>query len=374
MKTERKQADEPTLTVGVIGLGLIGGSLAKALRFRWERVARLFVFDTDEDMLREADKEGLVDGYFVLTPASFTFSAPAAAALAACDLVLICTPVACIAPYARAVAAVSDALLTDVGSVKSEVMEATCGLRFIGGHPMAGSERRSFICSNEGLFENAVYVLCPPTDGSQNAEDLVCLEEMIRAIGALPRQMQAEEHDRAVAAISPLPHVVAAGLVNTAGRTEILDLAAGGFRDITRIASSDADLWTGITYMSRERLLPILDEFAAQMEIARVALQSGNRADLRAFFASASALRSNMSGTGGGALMTEALINVELEDRPGELAVIATLLGVRGISIKNMSIVHARQYEGGRLQLFLTEHHQVELAKELLTKAGYECS
>jgi prephenate dehydrogenase len=126
--------------------------------------------------------------------------------------------------------------------------------------------------------------------------------------------------------------------------------------------------------MSRERLLPILDEFAAQMEIARVALQSGNRADLRAFFASASALRSNMSGTGGGALMTEALINVELEDRPGELAVIATLLGVRGISIKNMSIVHARQYEGGRLQLFLTEHHQVELAKELLTKAGYECS
>lgn len=379
------------LTVSVIGLGLIGGSLARALRSRWERVDKLYAFDTDETMLAQALREGVADMTFALSAQAPEFNLDESRALADSDLVVICTPVDLIPAYAHLTSKVSGALITDVGSVKKQVMEQTVGLRFVGGHPMAGSERHSFICSDEGLFENAVYVICPRTDfdnemsvkaadvGGTPADDVSLLDEMIRSIGAMPRHMEADEHDRAVAAISHLPHVVAAGLVNTATQEgeeksgSFMELAAGGFRDVTRIASSDSSLWTNIVSLSRAKLLPILDRFEENMKVFRTALEKEDAVAIQEFFDSASQSRARLSASGGGALMTDALINVEVEDRPGELAVIATLLGVRGISIKNMSIVHARQYEGGRLQLFLSEHHQVALAKELLTKAGYEC-
>lgn len=384
------------LTVSVIGLGLIGGSLARAMRSRWERVDKLYAFDTDATMLAQALREGVADMTFALSAQAPEFNLEGSRALADSDLVVICTPVDLIPVYAHLTAKVSDALITDVGSVKKQVMEQTLGLRFVGGHPMAGSERHSFICSDEGLFENAVYVICPQTNFDNEmpveatdvgetpdddiwADDVILLDEMIHSIGALPRRMAADEHDRAVAAISHLPHVVAAGLVNTATQEgeaksgSFMELAAGGFRDVTRIASSDSSLWTNIVSLSRAKLLPILDRFDENMKMFRTALEKEDTVAIQKFFDSASQSRARLSASGGGALMTDALINVEVEDRPGELAVIATLLGVRGISIKNMSIVHARQYEGGRLQLFLSEHHQVALARALLTKAGYEC-
>lgn len=376
MKHEQ-QAVEQNLNIAIIGLGLIGGSMARALRSRWERVAKLYAFDYDSQMLSAALREGVIDEGFQVTHPADGFSSAGATALACCDLVILCTPVDLIAPYAHEVAKVSEALLTDAGSIKTSVMQDCAGLHFIGGHPMAGSERHSFICSNEGLFENAVYVLCSSENPHlQSAEDLALLEEMIVAIGACPRRMTAAEHDQAVAVISHLPHVVTACLVNAAaaqGR-DSLELAAGGFRDVTRIASSDGGLWTSIVDMSKECLLPVLDTFSEQLNEFRNFLAQGDLAQVQDFFTTAAQVRNNLPAAGGGALMADALINVEVEDRPGELAVIATLLGVRGISIKNMSIVHARQYEGGRLQLFLSEHHQVELAKEILTKAGYECS
>lgn len=406
---------EPDLNITIIGLGLIGGSLARALKARWERVKTLTAFDCSALALEEAAAADVIDCGFRLSSTNdgrplFDEAADPEALrrLKESDLVVVATPVEVLAPTIREVARHSKALLTDMGSVKEPIATAVGRARFIGGHPMAGSERSGFLCSSEALFENAVYVFCPDesyvAEGKQAdrlsakgkqadrlSHDLDLLAEMAVAIGALPRIMAPADHDRTVATISHLPHVIAASLVNTASAedragfsspaiaaglspvTSMLEMAAGGFRDITRIASSDGELWSGIVRGSRERLLPVIDEFKKALDDFRRALETDDEASLKKYFTAAAHCRDHLPGQGSGALGTDALINVELDDRPGEIAVIATMLAVRGINIKNIGIVHARQYEGGRMRLYLSNNNQVELARCILRRAGYEC-
>ncbi|MDD4369130.1 MAG: prephenate dehydrogenase [Oscillospiraceae bacterium] len=366
-------------TTAILGLGLIGSSLARAFKQRAASLTgRIIVYDRKPEVLRQALADGSADEAYQLNPAdplSTDFSP-----LHDCRAVFICTPVALIPALAQAVAARTAALITDVGSVKTPLLARLGDLRFIGGHPMAGSERVGYACGRAGLFEDAIYVFCPPAGREQDPQvvaDIAWLSTLASAIGASPLVLPAGQHDEAVAAISHLPHVVAAGLVNTAvGRQDDLRqrLAAGGFRDITRIASSEPDLWSGICLQNRGPLLRQLAACIRQLDDFRHALTERDAEALCRYFTQARDSRDRLPDTDSrGSLEAEALLTAEISDRPGELGRLATLLGEAGISIRNMGIRHARPYEGGRLSVYLADPADLRRAKALLSQAGYDC-
>lgn len=375
--------------IGILPLGLIGASLAKALsRARRSAspgslAARLEIVGlaTREAVLAQALQDGAIDrgGIMprVLEDPDWQAKIMDQEELLACDLIFLCTPVESIAPLARLIASHSRALLTDVGSVKNPIMTATAGLPFIGGHPMAGSERTGYYCATESLFDHAAYALCPPATPLPDQEaKLKLLEELVTLLGARSLRIEPLAHDRLVARISHLPHVVAAGLVNAAldrdDKLAIL-LSAGGFRDITRIASSDPALWAGISLESGEALSVALADMIAGLEAFRCALNSRDHAALQKFFASASEKRAWVPQQGVGPLISDEQILINIEDKPGVLAQLTSLLSEAPINIHNLSIQDARQFEGGQVRLFISSPTEAARARELLREAGYDC-
>ena len=364
---------------GVVGLGLIGGSIARALKTR-AGLSRVIGLDRRPDVLAAALADGAIDEGCRLTDASD--GQDPFIALADCDAVFLCTPVETLPGLASRAAAFCSGILTDAGSVKLPVVQSLGHLaRFIGGHPMAGSERQGYACSSVDLLEGAVYVLCVPRHESaalsaQAETDAAALAALVKSMGALPLRLDAAVHDRAVAAISHLPHAVASALsVLAAERDEgVLSLlAAGGFKDLTRIASANPALWTGICLESAPALLPILEDFAATLDRFRAAIATGDAAGLTALFARGAAYRAGLPSAGRGALDAYTTLRVQIPDRPGALASVATLLGDNGISIRNMDITNVRTYESGVLRILLHDSHQSDAAVTVLTEAGYGC-
>ena len=380
------------LRAGIIGLGLIGGSLARALHSR----AGLDIvgLDTDEQTLRAALADGVLVAGGLLPSDSPTGSQVGRildanqdvekpeptgdpwALLSDCAVVFICTPAATVADLVGRAAFFCPGLITDVASVKRPILDQISCDRFIGGHPMAGSERQGYAWSSETLLENAVYVLCVPPGSTLQYRDILWFESMIRTCGATPLHMDAADHDRAVAAVSHLPHVAAAALSLLAARADegsLSRLAAGGFRDITRIASSDPALWAGISLQSRTELLPLVKSYAALLDEFSRALDAGDSKALYRLFFQAAQYRNALPADGRGALTAHSSLTVYIKDRPGELGRITTLLGENGINISNIRIRELRTYEGGCLQLLLPDSGHAVRAAWLLKEAGYEC-
>ncbi len=362
--------------IGVIGLGLIGGSLAKALKRR----AKLEVIGLDREwsVVKSAISEGVLSAGAVLPrlPSDLPEKETAWQLLSGCEVVFICTPASTVPEIVEKAATYCSGLLTDVSSIKEPVMEKISLERFVGGHPMAGSERQGYAHSSETMLENAVYVLCTRPQSSLPIWQMQRLEDLIRQIGASPLHLDAREHDRAVAAVSHLPHVAAAALSLLAAKTDdgsLSRLAAGGFRDITRIASSDARLWSGISLESKRELLPILDHYIDLLNEFRQDLAADDQKALQRFFFQAAQYRSSLPVDGRGALSALSSLTVYITDKPGELGHVTTLLGENGININNIRIRELRTYEGGCLQLLLPDSAQAVRAAWLLKEAGYEC-
>ena len=317
--------------VGIVGLGLIGGSLAKAIHGR-TGIKEIVAIDKDEASLKMAKEEGVIT----------ESSCDDVRILSGCDVVILCAPVDVIKNMQDDLAKVEIGMITDVGSVKQPVVDAIRLPNFVGGHPMAGSERYGYACSNGSLFENALYVICLPEYSEVSANMLQNFEELIRAIGAIPMRMTAKEHDERVAAVSHLPHIVASSLsLLMANRDDgaLSRMAAGGFRDITRIASSNSKLWAGITSNSREALLPILDEYIDTLTKWKTALENNDSAELEKLFAQGAIYRDHLDINLRGALEASATLNVHVEDKPGELARITAILGKGNINIRNINII-----------------------------------
>ncbi len=353
--------------VGILGLGLIGGSLAKALRVK-AGIPFIAAVDTDPETGRMALADKVIDRF--ATPDE------GYALLDGLDLVLLCTPLAVILDILPQLRTLKIGIISDVGSVKAPVMEKVDLPNFVGGHPMAGSERHGYACSNASLFENAMYVLCVGDDSGVSAVRLKAFEGLIRAIGAIPVRMEAGEHDRRVAAISHLPHIAASALSLLAARLDdgqLAALAAGGFRDITRIASSDAALWADISGASAGSLTPVLSQYIDLLSEVREHLKDGDRRATESFFAQAAHYRNSLPTGGRGALDATSSLTVYLVDKPGELGAITTLLGKEGINIRNINIRNFRTYEGGQLHLLLENSAQAVRAYSILKEAGYEC-
>lgn len=373
-------ASQTACVVGIIGLGLIGGSLAKACALR--RKYRIIGLDRDAEVIRQAMADQVIsDGGVLMQNAAELAAEPQAEQavwqmLAACRIVFVCTPVDTVAQYADQAALYCPGLITDVASVKKPVLDQVRTERFIGGHPMAGSERHGYKHASESLFENAIYVTCLRPDSDLPVSHLRSLEQVIRDIGATPLDMAADVHDHAVAAVSHLPHVVASALSLLAAAEdggELTRLAAGGFRDITRIASANPALWADICRHSRSKLVPLLDHMIKILTEFNDSLQTDQIKEIEQFFYQAAHYRNALPADGRGALAAHSALTVYINDRPGELGRVTTLLGKSGINISNVRIREFRAYEGGCLQLLISSSAQAMEAAWILKEAGYVC-
>ena len=272
----QEQTPESFRQVAVIGLGLIGGSLAKALKKR--AGVQLVALDCNRRSLDQALAEAVVDVAGLVseqTADDLELDRPSWQLLKDCQLVFVCTPVDQVVATVEKAAHYCSGLITDVAGIKAPILKQVTVDRFIGGHPMAGSERQGYRFSSDSLFENAVYAWCSHANTSLSHSCVLRFETLIQAIGAIPIHMAAQAHDQAVAAVSHLPHVVASALCQAVARQDqglMARLAAGGFRDITRIASSDPALWTQLCLQSREHLLPMLSGLRAVLEAFHTAI------------------------------------------------------------------------------------------------------
>lgn len=264
-------------TLAIVGVGLLGGSLALAARRR-HVAARLVGVDDQPAALEHAVRRGLIDNAADL---------PAAAATA--EMMVFCTPVDCIAaqilvaaPHCR-----PGCLLTDVGSTKAEIVRSVegrlpPGVAYVGSHPLAGSEKNGPTHADAALFEQRQVLVTPTPRTDPLAVDRVT--SFWQALGATVRLMDPEAHDRALALTSHLPHVVASALAGVLP-PELFALTATGFRDTTRLAASNPALWSAILQSNAAAILEALDRYGEQLERFRAALAAADRAALEALLA-----------------------------------------------------------------------------------------
>jgi len=274
----------------VIGTGLIGGSLALALR-RAGAVERVTGVGRSRENLETAQRLGIIDDW----------NHDAASAVADADMVLLAVPMGAYASVLEELAdsLPVDAVITDAGSTKQSAMDAVAGsrvnaCRFVPAHPIAGTEASGAAAAFAELFKDRLCVLTP--DAHTDADALAKVEHMWKLAGARLKTMSAAEHDDVLASVSHLPHLAAFALVNavrnSAGEThDPFEFAAGGFRDFTRIASSSPEMWRDIALNNRQAMLEKLRAFQAELSMLESAIEQRDGALLLAEFKAAKAAR-----------------------------------------------------------------------------------
>ena len=337
------------MKIALLGCGLIGGSIGLAAKERIPGV-EVVAFDADTRSSARAVERGAADR---------AATSPADAAVGA-EVVFIATPVGVIPDVAASVssALVEGSILTDVGSTKSRVVaevERTLehGSRFIGGHPMAGTEEEGIDAAVGDLFEGAWWILTPTERSDPNAYKT--LHSLLTTLGARVMALTPAAHDELMAIISHVPHLTATALMNAAaerGREHagLLALAAGGFRDVTRVAASNPEIWLDICDENRDAIAAALGAFAGRLLELRELVERSDRARLREVFLSAREARRNLPGR-----LTEGElfeVRMPVPDRPGVLAEVTTSVGNLGVNIEDLQITHGA--EGGRGTLHLS--------------------
>lgn len=355
--------------IGFIGLGLIGGSIAKTLK-RLYPEKKLYATSGHLSTVTEAFHDHTIENDTQLSLEE----------IGNCDLIFLCTPVQQNIAYLKELKPVlkEGAIVTDVGSVKSDIHAAAAseGMEhcFIGGHPMTGSEKTGYANATAYLLENAYYIITPT---AQSPADKVSeFTELVRALGAIPITLGYQAHDHATATISHLPHIVAASLVNLVQQLDdehetMKTIAAGGFKDITRIASSSAVMWENICLSNREQILNIMDSFSEQLAFIRAEIAASDGSSINGFFQSAKDYRDSITISKSGPLKKVFELYCDLIDEAGGIATIATILASNHLSIKNIGIIHNREFEDGVLHLEMYDGESLQKAVELLRKYHY---
>jgi len=345
----------------------MGGSLAKALRQRVE--VTITAVDKDQASLKLALEQGVIhhgeENIDHLPIQDF-------------DLIIFCTPIEHTLHLMKKInGKVNEhCIVTDIGSTKEQVMETakTVDYYFIGGHPMVGSEKIGYIHSKAHLFENAYFILTPTDDIP--LQKISAFQKIITAIGSIPITMTPEKHDLYTAVISHVPHIIASALVHNAIHFAeedqvLLKLAAGGFKDITRIASSNPELWKHISLSNQEKISQVIAHFLEDVQQYKKQLLEKNEDYLFDYFSKAKETRDQMVDTVTTDIPTEYSLMVDIEDRPGMIAKISTLLYEHGINIKNIGIIHNREFVNGVLKIVIESQTDQLLAYEVLQKGAY---
>lgn len=357
--------------VSIIGLGLIGGSLGMSL-CRSGAVEEVKGYDLSPEAGREA-----------LTRRAVHKEAPdPATAVAGADLVILAVPVektpetaAKIGPYLK-----KGAIVTDVASTKARLAAVIPpflppDVYYVGGHPMAGMEASGIAAADPFLFQNAVYLLTPAKEIPVEVRE--CLAHMVRLVGGIPHFLRPEEHDLMAAAVSHLPHLVAAALVNTACRLEkeqpgTLALAAGGFRDSTRIALGSPALWREIFRSNRGPLLHVLTAFLDELSAFQAEIAGDQSERLESRLATAARAREELPVKSKGFLTLLHELVVVVEDRPGTIAGVVNILAAAELNIKDIEILRIREGEGGTLRLAFEDAPALAEAVRILRAKGFQ--
>ena len=356
-------------TFGFVGLGLIGGSIARAVR-KYIPGARITAYTPHPETVQEAIDDGVVNEYVPEVGEGFS----------GCDVIFLCAPVEhnalnlhMLKPFIK-----PGMILTDVGSTKTDIHRAVreAGLEsfFIGGHPMAGSERIGYRNSKSGLLENAYYILTPEPE--VDVEDVEWMFQFVETIRALPMIVSCERHDYAVAAISHVPHVISASLVNLVKESDdenqfMKTIAAGGFKDITRISSSSPVMWEQICMTNTDNIRELLDKYIGDLLQFRKSLDQRDNRSINQFFDSARQYRESFADISSGPIKKTYIMHVDIEDRPGVLAEVVMYLAIAGINIKNIGITHNREYQQGVLRVECHSSDGLQKARDLLASRNY---
>ena len=342
----------------LVGLGLMGGSVGLALRARgWHVTGR----DRDPAAAEAALEAGIVD---------------AAGEDALAEITVVATPVGEVAREVARVLAqeglAADAAVTDVGAVKTPVVAAVGDPRFVGGHPMAGSEQVGLAGADPGLFVGATWVLTPTaaTDPAAYAR----VRAVVGSLGAEVLSLSPEQHDALVALVSHVPHLAAATLMNLADRraeqhAALLRLAAGGFRDMTRVAAGSPGIWPDVCVENAPAILAGLDALVSELGRVRDQVAAHDRDGLLATLRRAADARRALPA---GAVRPERLVElrVPVPDRPGVLAEITTTAGDLGVNISDLEIAHSAEATGGVL-VVVVDAEAADRFAEALTARGY---
>lgn len=347
-------SDTQGRTANVVGLGLIGGSIALALTGRgWN------VNGDDDD-------QGRVDQAIRLGVITASGLDPAA------DITFVATPVLALVDQVKRALAETTGLVTDVGGVKAAVVAAIDDPRFVGGHPMAGSELDGLDGADASMFAGAVWVLTPSTNTADTTFSSVAA--VVAELGADVVALPADQHDLTVAVISHVPHLTAATLMGLASdraeeHASLLRLAAGGFRDMTRIASGQPTIWLDVCSHNRSAILSALDQLIAGLQGMRKVVDTDDRDELQRLLTQAREARANLParGTHPGEL---AEIRIPIPDRPGAAAEVFTLAAELGVNIASFEVVHS--VEGNRgVAVLLVDATKVEMYRGGLLARGY---
>ncbi|HET6916978.1 MAG TPA: prephenate dehydrogenase/arogenate dehydrogenase family protein [Acidimicrobiales bacterium] len=341
----------------VVGTGLIGGSIGAGLRRRGWHVTGV---DLVAARAARALELGVIDAIGEDPDALITF---------------VATPAGDV-PAAAAAALRGGGVVTDVAGIKGPIVDQISAPHFVGGHPMAGSEQAGVDGSDPDMFEGATWVLTPTTHTDPGAYATV--RGVVVALGANVVELPAGRHDDLVALVSHVPHLTAATLMNLAADTALehatlLRLAAGGFRDMTRIAAGEPGIWPDLVADNRDGILDVLDRLISALGEVRDVVASQDRDLMLKFLERAREARVNLPARVAAVGNDTSEIRVPVPDRPGVIAEVTTLLGEMGVNIYDFEIAHSAEGDRGVLVL-VVDTESAERVRSALHLRDYRCS
>jgi prephenate dehydrogenase len=351
--------------IAIIGLGLIGGSLAKALKQNRNDVF-ISAFDNNE-ILSKALNDNVIDQKLIHCDDSLNS-----------DIIFLCLPTGkTIEVFETLSNKISEnQILTDVCSIKYKLQEIwdkkNCKGIYIGGHPMTGKEKGGYENSDSTLFENCVYIL------NESAKDLELINgftDIIKSIGAKITFLNPKVHDIIVASVSHLPQLVAVSLINSAGLKDselnFFDFAAGGFRDMTRIGASEFQMWESIIQYNNKNIVQAIDNFIYDLEQTKKFISSGKISSLADRFESARIKRDEIPKSTKGFINSLFDLFIYVKDEPGVLAKLTTVLFENKINIKDLELLKIREGTGGTFRISFENQSDADKAKKLIEQLGF---
>ncbi len=353
--------------ISILGLGLIGGSIAKALK-ESGRDFIISAFDKKEEVIKKSLKEKIIDHR--LTSVNEAVDS---------DLIFICMPADnSLKVFEKLIPKLTEKnIISDVCGVKSvfenKWYEFNSDAQYIGGHPMAGKEAGGYENSDPHLFENSIYIISSTAQKCAGINEFL---EIISLLGAKPLFLHPSFHDKVVARVSHLPQLLAVALIHTVGdnneEIDFLDYAAGGFRDITRIASSPFTSWKSILKFNRAEIINAIEILYNNLNKVEDYLECGDMETLDKLFKDARTKREKISKDPKGFLNPLHDIFLQLEDKPGTLNKVLRLIVKNSINLKDIELQKFIKNYGGIFKLSFDTKQDARKVKMILEEAGYK--